>query len=317
MSQEVQYFQIDFESPHRLGDRPEKELGKAKWLITDNETYSSCQNTKVGTKMDSGMFTVFQTQNGSVHAARIYPETDELYHLPNPLIKQIIGEINDFWNRAEEFKKYSIKHKRGILLHGGPGVGKTSTINLLSAALISNNGLVFSVNNINELLVFAEFANKHLRIVEAERPVILILEDIDKMMDGGNAESMLLNFLDGESSVNHLVVVATSNRFKDLNDLVLRPSRFDTHIELLSPTQEVRTAYLIKKGLDEPTAAAWAEQTNDFSLAELKELFVSVQLLGFSLEVAKSRITNQTKNVKNTTFNKKTQGVGFSMGSKT
>lgn len=315
--QEVQYFQIDFDSPHRLGDRPEKEYGKPKWLATDNETFSTCQATKVITTLPSGMFTVFQDSRGSVHAGRIFPETDELYHLPNPVIKEVIEKINSFWGKAEEFKKFAIKHKRGILLHGGPGVGKTSTINLLSSALIQNNGLVFSASNINELLVFGEFANKHLRIVEPERPVILILEDIDKMMDGGNAESMLLNFMDGEGSVNHIVVVATSNRFKDLNDLILRPSRFDEHIELLAPTLEVRTAYLVKKGLSPDEAAAWAEQTNDFSLAELKELFVSVQLLGFSLEVAKERIGKQTKNVKNTTFNKKTPGVGFAMAPKT
>lgn len=312
----VQYIEIDFDTPHRLGERPEKELGKAKWLVTDDRTYSLCQNTKIKPSMSSGMYTVYQTQNGGIHADRIYPQTDELYHLPNELIKKLIVEIADFWNKSAEFEKYSIKHKRGILLHGGPGVGKTSTINLLASALIKNDGLVFSCANINEVLIFAEFANKQLRTVDKTRPLILILEDIDKMMDGGNAESMLLNFLDGELSVDHIVVVATSNRYKELNDLVLRPSRFDQHIEMFGPTKEVRKAYLIKKGLEEDEAETWADQTPEFSLAELKELFVSVKLLGFSIEVAKDRIVKQAKNVKNTTFTKKDSGVGFSMASK-
>jgi len=312
----IQFIEIDFDTPHRLGERPEKELGKAKWLVTDDRTYSLCQNTKIKPTVTSGMYTVYQAQNGSIHAERIFPQTDELYHLPNELIKKVISEIGDFWNKSEEFEKYAIKHKRGILLHGGPGVGKTSTINLLASALIKSDGLVFSCANINEVLIFAEFANKQLRVAEPKRPLILILEDIDKMMDGGNAESMLLNFLDGELSVDHIVVVATSNRYKDLNDLVLRPSRFDQHIEMLGPTLEIRKAYLMKKGLDEAEATGWAEQTPEFSLAELKELFVSVKLLGFSIEVAKDRIVKQTKNVKNTTFNKKDSGVGFSMASK-
>ena len=313
---DAQFFQIDFESPHRLGDRPEKEFGKPKWLATDNETFSTCQNTKVIKELPSGMYTVFVSQQGGYHAALIYPETDELYHLPNSLIEQVIKEVGEFWHKAEDFKKYNIKHKRGILLHGGPGVGKTSTINLLASTLVKNGGLVFSVTSIQEMLYFAEFANRHLRTIEPNRPIILIMEDIDKMMDGGNAESMLLNFLDGENSVNHIVVIGTSNRYEGLNDLVLRPSRFDTHIKMLAPTEEVRTAYLIHKGLEEPEALEWAKQTEAFSLAELKELFVSVKLLDFSLEKAKTRIDTQKKEVKNTTFVEKSKGVGFTFNDK-
>jgi len=314
---EIQIYQIDFDSPHRLGERPEKELGKPKWLATDGDTYSLCQATKVITKLPDGMYNVFQSQQGGMHAAKVYPETDTLYHLPNPLIKQLVEEIAGFWEKADEFKNHEIKHKRGILLHGGPGVGKTSTINLLASALINNGGLVFSASNINELLWFAEFANRHLRVVEPTRPVILILEDLDKMMDGGNAESMLLNFLDGELSVNHLVVVATSNRYDNLNDLVLRPSRFDTHVKMESPTEEVRQAYLIRKGLTEEDAKEWAKITPEFSLAELKEVFISVKLLGFSLQVAKDRVKKQSTDVKNTTFKKKdSKGIGFTFSDK-
>jgi ATP-dependent 26S proteasome regulatory subunit len=316
MSEELQFFQIDFESPHRLGDRPEKELGKPKWLITDNDTISLCQNTKLASKFPSGMYTLFQSQSGGVHASKIYPQTDELYHLPNPLITEVVKEIGTFWDKAPEFKQFNIKHKRGILLHGPPGTGKTSAANLLSSALIKNDGLVFSVSNINEVLLFAEFINKQFRIAEPDRPIVLIMEDIDKMMDGGNAESMLLNFMDGQDSVDHIVVLGTSNRFDELNDLILRPSRFDTHVEILAPTEEVRKAYLIKKGLTEDEAAIWAEETQDFSLAALKELFVSVRLLGFSLEKGKERINDQTKAVKNTTFKKKTQSLGFGFSGK-
>jgi len=313
---ELQFFQIDFESPHRLGDRPEKELGKPRWLATDNDTFSTCQNTKVINKLPSGMYTLFQSQSGSLHAAKIYPETDELYHLPNPLITEVLKEIAGFWDKKDEFKKYNIKHKRGILLHGNPGTGKTSTLNLIASALIANDGIVVSVSNINEVLLFAEFANKHFRLVEPNRPIVLVMEDIDKMMDGGNAESMLLNFMDGEDSVNHLVVLGTTNRFTALNDLILRPSRFDTHVEVLAPTIEVRTDYLIKKGLTPDEATGWAEQTAEFSLASLKELFVSVKLLGYSLEKAKEKIDKQTKAVKNTTFVKREAGLGFAFNQK-
>lgn len=315
---EIQYIAIDFDSPHRLGERPEKEYGKPKWLATDDETFSSCQSTKIIKELPSGLYGVFQDQRGGFHAARMYPETDALYDLPNPVIEKVRDEVEVFWAKHEEFNTYKIKHKRGILLHGAPGIGKTSTINILASALIKDGGLVFTASNINEVLWFAEFANRHLRVIEPSRPAILIIEDIDKMMDGGNSESMLLNFMDGENSVNHLITIGTTNRFKELNDLILRPSRFDTHIEMESPIDVVRTAYLVKKGLTQEEAESWSSDTEGMSLAELKELFVSVKLLGFSLEIAKTRITNQTKAVKNTTFtNKKAPGVGFSFNPKT
>lgn len=313
-------FIMDFDSPHKLGEikDDDDEDVEMRWLKSNN-VYTSCQNSEIVDTLESGMYEVFQDQEGRIHAAKFEPETDELYWLPNNHINDVILEINEFWKKSEKFKTFNIKHKRGIMLMGGPGTGKTSIINLLSSTLVKNGGLVFSVSNGTELSWFINFGHNHLRNIEPDRPINLIIEDIDKYMDNSSTESKLLNFLDGEDSLDHIVVIATTNRLDHLNDLLLRPSRFDHHIEVEKPNAEVREAYLIKKGLSAEKAKLWGKDTVDYSLAELKELFVSVELLDIDYEASKNKIKKQADNVSTTTFNKskgKMKKVGFGVGDK-
>lgn len=312
-------FVYDMESPHRLGERSDEETEVMKWLKSGDGVYSSCQDSEIVDKMEAGMYTVFQDGRGATHAQKFDPETDELYYLPNNHIKEISAEIATFWEKSAKFEQYKLKHKRGIMLMGGPGTGKTSIINLLSVALIDNGGLVFSVSNSTELSIFTEFAQSHLREVEPDRPVILIIEDIDKYMDGSSTESALLNFLDGEDSISHIVVVATTNRSEALNDLLLRPSRFDHQIVVDKPDEVTRLAYLINKGLDEADAKLWSKDTKNYSLAELKELFISVVLLDLDYHKSKQKINDNAESVTEATFVKpkgKVKSVGFGVGKK-
>jgi len=326
MSEEAQNdsifsFLLDLSNPHRLGERRDEDEDEEnmKWLKSSDDVYSSCSDSNIVDKMEAGMYAVFQDSRGATHAQKVDPETDELYYLPNNHINEIIKEVASFWEKADKFEKYKLKHKRGLMLYGHPGTGKTSIKNLLCLALIKNGGLVFTIANQTEFFWFVEFANSHLRVVEPHRPIITIIEDIDKYMDGGGLESALLNFLDGDDSINHNVVIATTNRFDELNDLLLRPSRFDYAIEVEKPDLEVRKSYLINKGLEEAEAVKWAKDTNGYSLAELKELFISVILLDLDYKKAKSKIKDQADTIENTTFHKpkgKAKTVGFNMGQK-
>lgn len=315
-------FMMDWDTPHRLGERKDEDDDSeepGKWLKSSDGVYSSCRNSEIVDKLEDGMYTVFQDQSGGSHAQKFEPKTDELYFLPNNHINAVMKEIALFWEKAEKFEKYKIKHKRGVILMGPPGTGKTSIINLLAVALIENGGLVFTVQGVAEFFMFKEFASNHLRSIEPDRPIIVIIEDIDKFMDGAGTESELLNFLDGDESLDHIVVVATTNRNEELNDLLLRPSRFDHQIIVDKPDVETRKAYLEKKGLESEVAAKWAKDTNDYSLAELKELFVSVILLDLDYTEAKEKIRGMADSVSSSTFKKprdKKKSMGFTTGKK-
>jgi ATP-dependent 26S proteasome regulatory subunit len=319
MEESIISFMMDAETPHNVGQPAFVEEGKVskyKWLKSKDGVYAMVQDSETVDIIAPGMYSLFQDNRGGLHAENFELETDELYELPNNHIAELMAEAEDFWIKAPRFAKYKIKHKRGIILEGSGGTGKTSIMNILANELVKRGGLVFSIRNTNELMWYINFMHDNLRIAEPEREVIVLIEDIDKYMDGGGVESTVLNWLEGEDSVNHQLVIATTNYFNELNDLLLRPSRFDKHITVEKPEKAVREAYLIKKGLEVAQAAEWAKDTNDFSIAELKELFVSVVLLDLDYENAKKRINAQAAAVVNNVGkrNAKKKGVGFKFG---
>lgn len=308
---DVQDIFIDIDSPHRLGERSEKGEEVNKWLKS-NGTYSSCRDSQVLDRLPTGAYVVFQDARGSTHAQKFDIKTDELYFLPNNHTTDVVKEIADFWNKADRFKNNKVTHKRGILFMGPPGTGKTSLINLLTDAILQNDGLVFYVTNQQELFWYIEFIHEHLRVIEPDRRVITIIEDIDKYIDGGGIESTMLNFLDGADSFDHHVVVATTNKLDGLNDLIMRPSRFDWVITVEGPDEACRKAFLIHKGLSETEAAEWAKDTDGYSMAELKELFISVKLLDISYEASKLKLKEQGNlDVKKSFSSKSKKSAGF------
>lgn len=308
---QIQEYYVDLSSPHSVGERSDDEKDKnTKWLHSEG-IYSSTKNSQIVDKLESGIYTVFQDAQGRTHAQKVEIESDELYHLPNNKTQEIVKEINDFWSKADKFKEAKVKHKRGILFCGPPGTGKSSMINLLTSQLIKNDGLVFYIDGFTELLWYIGFVHDHLREIEPDRPVITVIEDIDKFMDGAGQESTLLNLLDGADSFDHNVTVATTNRMDQLNDLILRPSRFDRHVEIDIPTKEVREAFLLKKGLTPEEASKWSKLTDTYSIAELKELFISVKLLDMDFKVAMDTLKDQEKNVSKKTYTKRTTKIGF------
>lgn len=308
---EVQDFFIDLESPHKLGERSKTGSEATKWINT-GRVWSSCKNSQIKDVIEPGVYNVFQDRDGATHAQAFDVKTDELYFLPNDHTIQVCKEIAEFWNKAEKFKQHNVKHKRGILFMGPPGTGKTSLINLLTDAVVKNGGVVFHVTSINELYWYIEFVHQHLRVIHPDMPVITVLEDIDKYMDGGSNESGILNFLDGSDSFDHHVVVGTTNRLDGLNDLIVRPSRFDWLVTVDLPDEACRKEFLTRKGLEEQEAVEWAKQTNGYSMADLKELYISVKLLDLSLKESKAKLEEQGKIDVKRSFAKRTKTkVGF------
>lgn len=307
---------VFYQTPHQLGE-PILEDSKARWLVSNDDTYSSCVGTKVVKKFKPGVYSVFGDRVGAVHAQEHYIQTEKLYFLPDDKVTKLVSEIDDFWKKADLFAKNEIIHKRGILLEGPGGTGKTSIIHILTAMLIEAGGVVFYISDINELLAYATFMNDQFRKIQPNTPVITVLEDLDKFADGQQAESVLLNFLDGADSFDHHVVIATTNRKDYLNDLILRPSRFDWHLRIDLPTEKVRVAFLENKGLEPEEAAEWAKTTDGLSVAELKELFISVKLLGNGYNESVDKLRTQAKNITNKASSQRpATPVGFGLGRK-
>ncbi len=205
------------------------------------------------------------------------------------MAESLIKEAQKFWHVADNFRKLGFLHKRGFLLMGPAGCGKTSIINRVAEYVPRNlDGVVLLVTD----PAWAEVVLSDLRQVEPERPLLAVIEDIDATLGEGR-EERLLSLLDGKTKVDHILFIATTNYRERLDQrLLARPSRFD-RVELIGvPSAEVMRAYLERQVPDLVGAELerWVEWSEGFSLAHLKELVLTVRCLGADASEAAVRL---------------------------
>ena len=242
---------------------------------------------------------------------------DELYHLPSDELQDMIEDIEKFWNRKEKYKEYNYVHKRGILLYGDPGNGKSGIIQLCTKYLIEDmNGIVINLSNGDQIDYYQHLIGP-LREIEPDTPLIVILEDIDGIAGEGSwSTSMLLNLLDGIKQIDNVVYLATTNYPEKLEERITnRPSRFDRRYEIEMPSDKVREAYIKNKLTPEEILSInleeWIEKTKGLSLAHMRELVISVCAMGNTFDDTMDRLNGlkikpriKSKN-KEVGFNKK------------
>jgi hypothetical protein len=99
-------------------------------------------------KVPAGIYEVIWNRQLSQHTLKKQPfKTDELYQLPSYEIMDILRDIQNFWDRKDKYKQYNFVHKRGILMYGEPGCGKSGIIQLISKQLIENDGIIINIKD--------------------------------------------------------------------------------------------------------------------------------------------------------------------------
>lgn len=266
----------------------------AKWIDYGSE-YVPAVNLKTADKIPSGVYKItYQRDEYKVLPAQI--NTDELFSFSESYTEKILNEVTDFWDKTDLYKKYNIAHKRGILLSGKPGTGKSAIISLLIKQLLERDGLIFIVNSFKDFAILFDCLNPIIRKIEPDRPIITIIEDIDKLIEANNGnDSEFLDFMDGKNSIEHHLILMTSNNTSGLSDALLRPSRIDMHFVLNTPNKQIRKEYLRKKGVEEKDVEEFAKKTDGFSFAELKEAFVATVVHHKNIDEVVEQIKNPTE----------------------
>lgn len=229
-----------------------------------------------------GYYDIGADAAGTIWFSPIRARTDDLLRFPDAATDKIIAEIEVFWEREETFERFGLPYKRGILMYGPPGSGKTSTLQLLARDVVQRNGVVLIFHP--ELFMMAY---RQLRRVQPDVPVVVLMEDIDAVLERHN-ESTVLNILDGADTIHKTVFVATTNYPEKLGERIInRPSRFDRRLFVDDPSPVARRMYvenLVKGQKHEINIERIVRDTEGMSLAHVKELFVASEVIGAPYE---------------------------------
>lgn len=198
----------------------------------------------------------------------------------DPAILSLLkDDFEGFWNREDWFRQHHLPFRRGYLLHGSPGNGKSTAVR----AMMCSRGLGAYTIRLFDRQTDDGDLDELFENALREQPAMVLLEDLDRAFPrSGEARTQvslqsLLNSLDGVATGEGIVVVATANEPTALDPAILRrPGRFDRVVHFPNPTGELRRQYFQKMApeiapdaLDQPISAS-----GGLSFAQLRETFI-------------------------------------------
>jgi len=169
--------------------------------------------------------------------------------VPDETRLAIIAHTTRFLEWAPRLEPHGVSPRRGLLLTGRPGTGKTLVCKVL---MNSSPGVTCLVAH-TAFMMHPTYIDELYQVAADLSPSIVFLEDIDLIGQGrlrshygmADALSRLLFVLDGVQDCRNVVTVATTNWLEILDEALKdRPSRFDRIIGIDPPDAEQRRHYL-------------------------------------------------------------------------
>lgn len=211
--------------------------------------------------------------------------------------KEELEEVVEFLKQPKRFTDIGAKIPRGVLLFGAPGTGKT----LLARAVAGEAGVpFFSISGSDFVEMFVGVGASRVRDLfdqaKKNAPCIVFIDEIDAVgrhrgagLGGGHDEreqtlNQLLVEMDGFSTNEGIIVIASTNRPDILDPALLRPGRFDRHIMVDRPDVLGRKAILEVHAKDKPLEPGvdlevLARRTPGFTGADLANMLNEAALL--------------------------------------
>ncbi|NLK22352.1 MAG: ATP-dependent metallopeptidase FtsH/Yme1/Tma family protein [Epulopiscium sp.] len=176
----------------------------------------------------------------------------------NEEAKEEVKDIIDFLQKPEKYTRYGARMPRGIIFYGPPGTGKT----LMAKAIAGEAGVAFfSVSGSDFVQMYVGVGASRVReLFEKARgagKAVIFIDEIDALgkkragsIGGGNDErdqtlNALLTEMSGFKDNEGIIVIAATNRLDILDEALLRPGRFDRHVEIGLPDVKGRE-YILK-----------------------------------------------------------------------
>lgn len=230
---------------------------------------------------------------------------DDYIDLGGPFA-EIENEIKTFVDKKDFYKKKNLMYKRGILLYGPPGNGKTVFIRKVIEKIVPKDAITIMVR---DDLPEPAFLDK-IRHSLGDRLKVFIFEELAITAKREHLAESLLNFLDGCDSLDGSLILATTNYPEKLpGNIVDRPSRIDTVLEIGNPKEESR-ARLISYFIEREATEEELKMSDGMSIAAIKEVCLLSYIKDMSFKSAVKMNRERSKLV-DRAFAKASSTVGF------
>lgn len=214
----------------------------------------------------------------------------------NEEAKESVKDIVDFLKNPEKYTAYGARMPRGIILYGEPGTGKT----LLAKAVAGEANVPFYAMSGSDFVqvyvgVGASRIRQLFKKAKGHGKAVIFIDEIDAIgkkressKAGGSDErdqtlNALLTEMSGFNEKDGIIVMAATNRLDMLDSALLRPGRFDRHIEITLPDiaarEKILALYLKNKPVKDINIHEWAQKTSYFSGAKLESLVNEAAIL--------------------------------------
>lgn len=285
-----------------------EKIGNVNVWAVDGDSYSGCPGAQE--QLEPAFYQPKVDPYGRAFLSRMHVSVDDLIELPDPVTDMLMNEFVGFWGAVDKMAALGLMVKRGLILWGPPGSGKTSALQKMAQHMIRQKGGVVIMADRPDVTIQCLHM---LRKIEPQRPLIVVYEDLDALVERWG-ENDYLSMLDGEAQISNVVNVATTNYPERLDRrFVDRPGRFDRIAEVGMPSLEARLAYLKAKAPDVPeiTRERWARKSDGYSIAHLRELIVATQALGEDADSTLERLNEMREMLANSEHS---GGVKIGMG---
>jgi cell division protease FtsH len=207
----------------------------------------------------------------------------------NEEAKESVKDVVDFLKNPEKYSSYGARMPKGIILYGDPGTGKT----LLAKAVAGEAGVPFYAMSGSDFIqvyvgVGASRIRQLFKKARSHGKAVIFIDEIDaigKQRESGKAGgsderdqtlNALLTEMSGFNEKEGIIVMAATNRLDMLDSALLRPGRFDRHVEIVLPDlnarKEILKLHLKNKPIGKINMNDLARKTSYFSGAKLENL---------------------------------------------
>lgn len=254
--------------------------------------------------LSPGFYEYFMTPQTDYFSKKSIPPTvsaedDEssFVDLPSQATATAIYDISNFMLNQTRKKYYLYKEpiRRGILLYGIPGTGKTTAVKLICENLIQEHNAIVLIDTVGN----AKNAISRIRQNDSRSLIVVVWEELEEIIS--HNEQDVLSLTSGLDEQYNIVFLATTNYIEKIpNRIKNRPGRFARVLEVGPPSAPARQAFIEHRvhSSDKASDPHWHDvtlpdlilKTEGMVIDQINDFIISVYCLGLNSSDASFKI---------------------------